>query len=506
MDIILNNPYRILGVLVNASARERNNASNKLKIFLEAGKNIDNDYSFATLGELQRDTNSIEKAENILFQPYERLKFSLFWFLKGTNSIDEKAFEKISRMDFSGAKSLWETYMNGGITSENYSAYFNISTLYLFLYTVSKKQDYLGNAVEYKIKFINSVYLNEYLKLIDIGRLEINEFKILSLYLNTIYEEIKKLGEIRAFLTILKNEKFPYKEQSLECILEEEKKEIEKLVENCRIRRSRSPSDALKASEDLYKEAKEKVNLLKSFNSEELSKAGTDRVAEEILQCVIDYFDFYQDSHPEKINVSYLEEQIKKAEDLAEGILIKERCKENLKALKKWGESHKLEKEFAYIQKELETASKSHFSIDLARSLLDSCKPKLAIIRERLGKNDEAYLMISTAVIVMVRRILITIINEEQARIDFIAKMGINRYELLGRLRDLYSLLKKAHSITLELERMDALLEVKESLRMDKKTLENIIDSISRNVPDAHAGCNKVVLLIIIIATIIYFL
>ena len=54
MHIIQNNPYRTVGLLVGATAKEQERQIRRLKQFIEAEQDPQDDFSFPTLGHLQR--------------------------------------------------------------------------------------------------------------------------------------------------------------------------------------------------------------------------------------------------------------------------------------------------------------------------------------------------------------------------------------------------------------------------------------------------------------------
>ena len=57
MKLVLNNPYRILGLLVGATAREQQSNKHKIKIYLDADQEIPNEIiwkEFNALGEILR--------------------------------------------------------------------------------------------------------------------------------------------------------------------------------------------------------------------------------------------------------------------------------------------------------------------------------------------------------------------------------------------------------------------------------------------------------------------
>ncbi len=55
MDIIKNNPYRIIGILVGTSTREEHTKAKKLKMYVGAQQDVPEDFSFPIIGSLDRN-------------------------------------------------------------------------------------------------------------------------------------------------------------------------------------------------------------------------------------------------------------------------------------------------------------------------------------------------------------------------------------------------------------------------------------------------------------------
>lgn len=94
--MILQNPYRLLGVFANDPLRVRIANTAKIRAFSKIGKEI----SFETdadglLGKLQRTSESVEQANVLLFDNTRKAKFALFWFHKN-NTIDDTTISHIN--------------------------------------------------------------------------------------------------------------------------------------------------------------------------------------------------------------------------------------------------------------------------------------------------------------------------------------------------------------------------------------------------------------------------
>jgi hypothetical protein len=90
MKIIQENPYRLIGILSNTTAKEIQSRKGKISAYAKVGKQINSDYDFPFLDIVERDINKIDKAFAAIQQSKEMLNNSLFWFLN-KNSFDETA-------------------------------------------------------------------------------------------------------------------------------------------------------------------------------------------------------------------------------------------------------------------------------------------------------------------------------------------------------------------------------------------------------------------------------
>lgn len=96
MNIIQNNPYRVLGVYSNASKREIIGAENKIKAYVKTGKTISVKTDFTSLlGNVERTEESLAGAVSSLTLAKDKLLYALFWFIN-ENAFDEVAFNHLA--------------------------------------------------------------------------------------------------------------------------------------------------------------------------------------------------------------------------------------------------------------------------------------------------------------------------------------------------------------------------------------------------------------------------
>lgn len=108
LDIIKNNPYRLLGIYSNSPTKERVANHNRLKAFLKVGREV----SFALdlpvlLPTIIRSTEIITEADAKLTLPNEQLRYAQFWFVKVT-PLDDIAINHLTTGNIDGAIAIWK--------------------------------------------------------------------------------------------------------------------------------------------------------------------------------------------------------------------------------------------------------------------------------------------------------------------------------------------------------------------------------------------------------------
>ena len=107
MNLIINNPYRILGLLVGSSAAQQNRQISRLKMYIEAEQEPEQDYSFPSLGINKRSIEKIESAASKLNLDADKMLYSLFWFYNGNPITDEPAFDALREEGTEEAPEIW---------------------------------------------------------------------------------------------------------------------------------------------------------------------------------------------------------------------------------------------------------------------------------------------------------------------------------------------------------------------------------------------------------------
>lgn len=152
MQAIINNPYRIAGILANSSDRDILKQKNKIKRFTDVGREVISEYDFPFFPSLQRNNTIVNKAFSDIEQNQDKVTHSLFWFLS-INNIDKIAIRYLSYGNKEKSFEIWGKLIEGKkVDNKNYSAFNNMGTLCL----LDSSKEIQKQGINLKIKLIES--------------------------------------------------------------------------------------------------------------------------------------------------------------------------------------------------------------------------------------------------------------------------------------------------------------------------------------------------------------
>ena len=106
MDLVLINPFRVLGLPVTASSREIAKRVSDLEMFADLGKDKTYPNDFPDLGDIDRSMEAIKDAARRIELPEMRVFHSFLWFRDG-DTVDELALECLANSEFLETDSVW---------------------------------------------------------------------------------------------------------------------------------------------------------------------------------------------------------------------------------------------------------------------------------------------------------------------------------------------------------------------------------------------------------------
>ena len=444
MDIINNNPYRILGLLAGTKASEQSRQVKRLKQFIEAEQEPDADFSFSILGDFSRTLESVADAEQKINLDSDKINAALFWFYNGNAITDESAFNFLTDGNIDDAKSIWlKLISTTNVNEHNSSAFHNLSTL-LLCNNSSNELDF-EQGIILKLQLLESEF---YKKIVEIStdityKATKNEIQLL--FLNQLKAEFEKGNNEKKdhFIQILNKQSFSAKEDFFKSVVEKPIEEIEKRIAETITKRKADKTKSADFGSELYSASQKELSQIKDALGVSNPKFITisDKLANEILQCSFIAFNHFQNTETEIGETVF--ELINKAKSIAIGSIIKNRIKENLPNIeayiKRKPEREKLnlvKDEIEFINSKIETFQNLEDEIINVTDLIESCKPKLYILKRVLGSNDDLYLHTSDAIVSNAEQMAIRILNEEFKRHnnwksiskESLIKMGINSH------------------------------------------------------------------------------
>jgi hypothetical protein len=314
MNNILNNPYRILGLLIGASATQLNRHRIRIPNYILVGSHIPTeftDFSFDLLGTIDRTEENISYAASKLNLNSDRMSAALFWFYNGNPISDEPAFDAIKEANIDQAINIWTKLIESGdVSRRNASAYSNLGTLYLrSIFDVTNTNEaILEQGVSLKLKFLESDFIKDFIALAADESYKTTKKELQLLFLNQVLSEIEKSGTLTSnkFLDILTKQEFLAKDDFIKGFVQKSIEVIQSKIQETKLKRKANEANLVHIGNALYEHTKESLSQLKSILGESNIKYESiaDKLANEILQCSIDYFKNFQETNS---NIDYAE-------------------------------------------------------------------------------------------------------------------------------------------------------------------------------------------------------
>jgi hypothetical protein len=313
LQLIHQNPFRILGLPITATDREITKRVGDLGIYVEMGKQIEyNSDNYFPIKPV-RTTKSVLEAKQKIEQPEDKLFYSLFWFWEhSNNTTDEMAFYELKNGNVDKALSFWNHETTNEISSQNNSNFKNQSVLQLGLSTSKSLlgKNHFLNSITLSGYFHESKYYNEYATQVLKYSKKSNSKKLVSQYVDEVITSVKNsispkksnhkithaelLNHFNVYSESIQSELInKFSGNSIHSIESEVTKAI-KL-------RKKDSSTANKTGLNLYKITKNDLeHLLNVLSKTDLKyQLIADKLAEELIDCSIAYFNKFRDT---KIN------------------------------------------------------------------------------------------------------------------------------------------------------------------------------------------------------------
>lgn len=452
MDIIRNNPYRILGVLSNASRKDIERNKSQIKAFAKVGRTPSFPYDFENvLGKIERTEENLNDAISKLSFDKDKVAYGLFWF-SNISFIDEETLVHLKDKGIGAAISYLRTCGN-----QDFSTYINLGCLSL----ISKNW---GNAAYSFVRLFDSQELwDKYVETITDNSQTISYEEELDLFVENLISAFPAVNWLdvfhgATFMVIAKDAQYSVRlsESNIykNLLPKYQNKVISAIDELLEEASSISRTDAnanLSMAAKLEQSCKELLATLKSILDENNTTYihYADKVALQTLNNCVYYFNNDQSNPACPKNVlRYVRFCVK----IAEGQLAKDRCKKNFDVIKEAYDNmcpQEVVEEVTFIENQMKrTFSKSDI-IDSNRLLtsIRECQKRLQDISKSIGTNEKFYWRLSERLVLFYLNCIIDSINAAMKAYD-----EAPQYNDYAELYQLRMLLKKCKPFFVDLE------------------------------------------------------
>ncbi|MDR3340712.1 MAG: hypothetical protein LBT25_11605 [Candidatus Symbiothrix sp.] len=300
MNPIAGNPYRILGLFGNSTEKEITKQISTIKRCAEVSQSKSFDCDFPFLGDIKREEAIVAAAASQIEQAKNKILYSLFWFLN-INPADEIAFNNLKDGNIESATEIWEKLITSNtITTGNYSAALNLSTLQLGMvdksgsFSISRFQ----KSIELKGLVISSEVFINYVASVTGENTNIAKETLSKEFVDEILQIVdpylNKINGISTALLIASFKTFPIETRQYlsEKFTGKPISNIESQVEKTKEKRISNPQCADQYGTELHRNVRSELFSLKRIlgNNNVRYQALVNKVAEEILLCAIDFF------------------------------------------------------------------------------------------------------------------------------------------------------------------------------------------------------------------------
>ncbi|MBQ4915297.1 hypothetical protein J8L85_12665 [Maribacter sp. MMG018] len=331
MELIEKNPYRIAGILSNATERELQKQKTKIKAYTKVGKEIKSDFDFQILKSIDRTEDSVKKAFSNVEQNQDKVNYALFWFLNAS-PFDNTAFEYLKNGDEEKAIEIWEKVTTDkDVNSKNFSAFNNLGTYKL----LSRDKSDIKTGIEAKIKLIESNYFESFVHSVADETYTIDNQKQSEKLIDELLIQFKNQFSSSETLELFSGCNGTTQKYLSKKFTEQPLHNIESQIESCKKKRKADKGRAYEFGFKLFTNTKDDLSLLKSLlgTSDLKYKSVSDQLANEIMQCGIDYFNECQENDSNDNYLESAQKLTKLADSIAVGKLTKDRAKDSLATL-----------------------------------------------------------------------------------------------------------------------------------------------------------------------------
>ena len=395
INAIINNPYRILGIFSNSPKKDLVANKGKIQAFLRVNKAMPFKLDLqSVLPPVERTQAAVDNADSELTLVSGQVKHAQFWFINKT-PIDNIAFNHLYEGNIDTAMDLWRK-------SSNLYSLQNLFVCYLI------KGD-AKTAISNCAIPLYEQYSDEFVSVID----EKASFSSEELIQNIISTLVDSKVNLLQFADSLQNAK--WKEFIQASKVEPLITNLNSQIADARKTKDKSGNERLTAGMKLKISSKPILDTLRGIisSSDTRYQIIADKVAQEVLQCSIDYYNDTKEVNSPAKALPLCEYAL----SIAIGNAAKQRCEENYSVIKEAYENmppEEVAKEALEISNLFVWYKKQRNTSKMGLELLKRAQKPLVAIKEALGNKHSYYLETSSVLASAALGYVIDEVNDAQ--------------------------------------------------------------------------------------------
>ena len=468
MKLIEQNPFRILGITVNASAKDLAANIGKKRL-LDIGREVTFPLDFPTLfGSIPRTSSMMDDANTAINLPQDKIKNALFWFAQPSDPIGKLAYDHLLQGNIEKASELFGR-------STSWEAKLCLSTLNLhssnYIEALTAIDDVIGlHCKEFCTSVAGQTFQSDYETLLQIYL----EMLTSEVNADALYNAVSQGNVSKNIVDTL-----------MRLAVDVPMSDIDRAIATAKSVDDDDAQAQLAAGKKLIADTKRPLSQLKQMagNSDVRVSRLCDKLAGQIFQCSVNYHNAIDNSTDEPVNRTVLDECLKLAnyaQSIAIGKMTHDRIQNGIDTLEEKKSKLPpagLEKQDAAIKaKILELVLINGRTIDNAIKMMKECAPHIVAIKEQSSLHKSYYLDISTQI---VSAALSSVIEEYNEVTNKIGNQLQNTYTRASALNSLKDVLKRAWKATLMMDKFDINDDFKkERYATNRKTLAEMYDNV----------------------------
>jgi len=459
VELVLNNPFRVLGLPATATTRDITKRISDLETFVELGKVKSYPHDFLGLGALDRNLEAIKDAARKIEQAEGRLFHSFFWFRAG-DSVDELAFESLAAGSVAEAADLWDKQL-GKKGAKKYTWRLNRGVLHLLKASGktldTSEMDEALEALGFVIDDDLDESVEDVLKGNESGlnrdslwkRVVDEVVTLVQSYSNHPYGKnaVKIVDSLWSFPPDARD----YASSKILNPLIEEVNDAIKISEDYR---ANDDLEALKSKNRLDKVEKIIWDLKEVLGEDDIRfQTVANAYADEICACAVKALNHFKNPKLSGVLIQW-------AVNLPSYSQIKSRIEENLETIQEWVDDEEEDEIFGEILKKLKV---DVYTLTQAATMLENMKRLLSEIKTKVGVGDKRYISVSSACAHHILGFLIDTVNSAQ-----------DTFKNTKNRTDLHSTISGATGLTRKLLQLDLDAETRARVTKNLETISGI--------------------------------